>query len=170
MVRLSIQRVILYPEGTSVVITAASKENASGAWRLTAAQTLRLAGTAGLTPVQLGLTKGTLVVTGKFVKAGEAWSEVVRKTGEVRSGTFTKDHYRVEELAVEIAPADKLAVMAAGILAAQFSSMAAVPAPADNRAVAELPDEEDTFIPEPAAAPVLETATAAVKAAINDLS
>ena len=131
--KLNISRIITNVDG-AVVITPVSAVNAAGAWRLTSKQFNRLAGSCGLTTQQLCMVKGTLVVDGKNVKKGEKWSETDRKTGEItREGVFEKDHFRVEELSIELTPQQLMSAMVASSLAAQFmtspTELVSTPAP-----------------------------------------
>lgn len=134
--KLQINRVTIYPEGTGVVISTSNKTvNPQGVWKLTAKQMARLAGSAGCTPQQLALVKGTLVVTGENVKKGQEFTD--RSTGEVR--TFTKDHFRVEDLSIELNPQDKFALLGAAAMAAAFTTPAQ-----SNSSITSIKD--DTFI------------------------
>jgi hypothetical protein len=117
--QVNILKVAIYPDGNGTVVTSASAANKQGAWNLTAKQLARLASSAGITPRQLAMVKGTMTIEGKNVKAGEKWTEVDRKTGEViKEGTFTKDHFRVEELTLELSVQSQMALLAAESISA----------------------------------------------------
>lgn len=120
--KVSVSRVIVYGEGNGAVITAPSKENPKGAWTLTAKQMRRLADSAGISVQNLRIAKGTLVVVGSNVKAGAEWSQVDRTTGNVTTGKYTKDHFRVEDLSIELSETAMRSIMVANVMAEQLLS------------------------------------------------
>lgn len=129
---MSIVRVLLNADGSGIIVTNPSKINEKGAWRKSASQMNRIAGTAGVLVSQLPLIKGTLTIEGEFVKEGQKWSETDRKTGEVRSGTFTKPHFREEDATLELDQPTQFMLLAAQSFGASFMRPAAAPVSAQK--------------------------------------
>lgn len=115
--KVSVTKVIVYGEGNGTVITTPSKQNPSGAWNLTAKQMRRLADSAGISVQNLRICKGTLVVVGENVKAGEEWSQTDRATGLISTGKYKVDHFRVTDLSIELTERDKMNLLIANSVA-----------------------------------------------------
>ena len=145
---VSIKKVIVYPEGNGTVVTSAHKFNPQGAWNLTAKQMRRLAESAGCSVNALKICKGTLVIVGNNVKAGEDWTTVDRKTGAVvASGKYKLDHFRVDDLSVEISAADKMNLLIADSVAQTLAG------PASREVVAIDTNDGDEDAPAPIKTP-----------------
>jgi hypothetical protein len=113
------------------IICPSSKYNEKGAFKMSMQQAQNIAAQAGLMNIQqlIRNCKGAkLSFDAEFVKEGQPW--INTKTGE--SGQYTKDHWKINNYAIELSQAAQFVLEAAASSAEMFSSVFANIATSDR--------------------------------------